>query len=170
MYLRLILKHVRVVLHRPTPCDHGYGALTMCNRPTYSQIISRKHKYVWSMWAELMIAPYWAHDVVATLNQRLWRWFNVATTSCAQQGWGRLQLMIMITVMITCHLYLSITIMIMIIRHYNYQLRLWIWLHVIKNYRLRLWLHFIFSITIMIMITIFISRDYSHDYGWVKLS
>ena len=26
----------------------------------------------------------WAHDVVATLNQRHWRWFNVATTSCAQ--------------------------------------------------------------------------------------
>ena len=25
-----------------------------------------------------------AHDVVATLNQRHWRWFNVATTSCAQ--------------------------------------------------------------------------------------
>ena len=24
----------------------------------------------------------WAHDVVATLNQRQWRWFNVATTSC----------------------------------------------------------------------------------------
>ena len=168
MYLRLILKHARVVLHRPTPCDHGYGALTMCNRPTYSQIISRKHKFVWSMWVELMIAPYWAHDVVATLNQRLWRWFNVATTSCAQQGWGRLQLLI--TIMITCHLYLSITIMIMIIRHYNYQLRLWLWLHVIKNYRLRLWLHSIFSITIMIMITIVISRDYSHDYEWVKLS
>ena len=25
-----------------------------------------------------------AHDVVPTLNQRHWRWFNVATTSCAQ--------------------------------------------------------------------------------------
>ena len=25
---------------------------------------------------------HWAHDVVATLNH--WRWFNVATTSCAQ--------------------------------------------------------------------------------------
>ena len=81
-------------------------------------------------------------------------------------GWGRLQLMI--TIMITCHFYLSITIMIMIIRHYNDQLRLWLWLHVIKNYRLRLWSHSIFSITIMIKIII--SRDYSHDYGWVKLS
>ena len=27
---------------------------------------------------------HWAHDVVATLNQRQWRGFNVATTSCAQ--------------------------------------------------------------------------------------
>ena len=26
----------------------------------------------------------WAHDVVATLNQRRWRWFNVARTSCVQ--------------------------------------------------------------------------------------
>ena len=25
-----------------------------------------------------------AHDVVATLNQRNWRWYNVAITSCAQ--------------------------------------------------------------------------------------
>ena len=25
-----------------------------------------------------------AHDVLAPLNQRRWRWFNVATTSCAQ--------------------------------------------------------------------------------------
>ena len=24
------------------------------------------------------------HNVVTTLNQRQWRWFNVATTSCAQ--------------------------------------------------------------------------------------
>ena len=35
-----------------------------------------------------MIEPspcsHWAHDVVATLNQRHWRWFNVATTSCPQ--------------------------------------------------------------------------------------
>ena len=27
---------------------------------------------------------HWVHDVVATLNQRQWRWFDVATTSCAQ--------------------------------------------------------------------------------------
>ena len=27
---------------------------------------------------------HWGHDVVATLNQRQWRWFNVATTSCPQ--------------------------------------------------------------------------------------
>ena len=27
---------------------------------------------------------HWAHNVVATLNQRQWRWFNVATTSWAQ--------------------------------------------------------------------------------------
>ena len=27
---------------------------------------------------------YWAHDVAATLNQRQWRWFNVAATSCAK--------------------------------------------------------------------------------------
>ena len=26
----------------------------------------------------------WVHDVVATLNQRHWRWFNVAATSCAR--------------------------------------------------------------------------------------
>ena len=28
----------------------------------------------------------------------------------------------------------------------------------------------IFSITIMITITLIIFRDYSHDYGWLKLS
>ena len=28
--------------------------------------------------------PHWAHDVSATLNQRQWRWFNVAITSCAK--------------------------------------------------------------------------------------
>ena len=28
------------------------------------------------------VATHWAHDVVATMNQRHWRWFNVATTSC----------------------------------------------------------------------------------------
>ena len=28
-----------------------------------------------------------AHDVVATLNQRQWRWFNVTTTSCVQWVW-----------------------------------------------------------------------------------
>ena len=27
---------------------------------------------------------HWAHDVIATLNQPQWRWFNVAITSCAQ--------------------------------------------------------------------------------------
>ena len=27
---------------------------------------------------------HWAHDVFATLNQRQWRWFNAAKTSCAQ--------------------------------------------------------------------------------------
>ena len=27
---------------------------------------------------------HWTHDVVAMLNQRHWRWFNVATTSCVQ--------------------------------------------------------------------------------------
>ena len=27
---------------------------------------------------------YWAHDVVTMSNQRQWRWFNVATTSCVQ--------------------------------------------------------------------------------------
>ena len=27
---------------------------------------------------------HWAHGVVATLNQRHWRWFNVVTTSCVQ--------------------------------------------------------------------------------------
>ena len=30
------------------------------------------------------IAVHWTHDAVATLNQRRWRWFNVATTSCVQ--------------------------------------------------------------------------------------
>ena len=29
-------------------------------------------------------SSHWAHDVVATLNQRRWRWFNVVTTSCGQ--------------------------------------------------------------------------------------
>ena len=28
------------------------------------------------------IISHWAHDIIATLNQRHWRWFNVATTSC----------------------------------------------------------------------------------------
>ena len=32
---------------------------------------------------------HWAHDVVATLNQRHWRWFNVATTSCDQWGFTK---------------------------------------------------------------------------------
>ena len=27
---------------------------------------------------------HWAHDVIATLNQRHWRWFDVAITSCAR--------------------------------------------------------------------------------------
>ena len=31
---------------------------------------------------------HWVHDVVATLNQRLRRWFNVATTSCTQWAIG----------------------------------------------------------------------------------
>ena len=30
------------------------------------------------------IISHWAHDVVATLNQRQWRWFNVASTSCVR--------------------------------------------------------------------------------------
>ena len=35
---------------------------------------------------EMRIQPktHWSHDVVAALNQRQCRWFNVATTSCAQ--------------------------------------------------------------------------------------
>ena len=32
------------------------------------------------------VGTHWAHDVVATLNQRQWRWFNVATTSCDAVG------------------------------------------------------------------------------------
>ena len=35
----------------------------------------------------MFIPAPWVHDVVATLNQRHWRWFNVATTSCDQ--WER---------------------------------------------------------------------------------
>ena len=30
------------------------------------------------------VYTHWAHDIVATLNQRHWRWFNLRTTSCAQ--------------------------------------------------------------------------------------
>ena len=30
------------------------------------------------------VGSHWAHEVVATMNQRHWRWFNVVTTSCAQ--------------------------------------------------------------------------------------
>ena len=30
------------------------------------------------------ITSHWAHAVVATLNRHQWRWFSVATTSCAQ--------------------------------------------------------------------------------------
>ena len=29
-------------------------------------------------------STHWSHDVVATLNQRQWCWFNVVTASCAQ--------------------------------------------------------------------------------------
>ena len=29
-------------------------------------------------------STHWAHDVAAMLNQRHWRWFNVAITSCAK--------------------------------------------------------------------------------------
>ena len=31
-----------------------------------------------------IISSHWAQDFVATMNQRQWRWFNVATTSCAK--------------------------------------------------------------------------------------
>ena len=38
-------------------------------------------------WCVLTLTvPHGAHDVVATLNQRRWRWFNIATESCAQLG------------------------------------------------------------------------------------
>ena len=30
------------------------------------------------------VQTHWAHDVVTTLNQRQWRWFNVVTTSCVR--------------------------------------------------------------------------------------
>ena len=42
------------------------------------------------------LGPHWAHDVVATLNQRQQRWFTVATAPCAQlvvstyPSWGHL--------------------------------------------------------------------------------
>ena len=111
MYLRLILKHVRVALHRPTPCDHGYEALTMCNRPTYSQIISRKHKYVWSMWVELMSGA--GHT---TLLRRWINVFDVDSTSQQRRVHSRVGV------------------------DYNWWLRLRLWLHVIYIYRLRLWL------------------------------
>ena len=39
----------------------------------------------YSTWKKTQLGPtHWTHDVVATLNQRRWRWFNVATMSCAQ--------------------------------------------------------------------------------------
>ena len=48
-------------------------------------------------WRNILMVQYWwtwtghrtreSHDVAATLNQRQWRWFNVAATSCAP--WGR---------------------------------------------------------------------------------
>ena len=38
-------------------------------------------------WCVLTLTvPHGAHDVVATLNQRQWCWFNIATESCAQLG------------------------------------------------------------------------------------
>ena len=34
--------------------------------------------------ARISASTHWAHDFVATSNQRQWRWFDDATTSCAQ--------------------------------------------------------------------------------------
>ena len=31
-----------------------------------------------------IVSSHWAHNAVATLSQRQWRWFNFVTTSCAQ--------------------------------------------------------------------------------------
>ena len=39
--------------------------------------MSRKARSCWAL-------THWAHDVVPTLNQRLWRWINIATTSCGK--------------------------------------------------------------------------------------
>ena len=49
----------------------------------------RELKNNWSIgWHRLIYwtknLSHWPHDVVTTLNQRQWRWFNFATTSCAQ--------------------------------------------------------------------------------------
>ena len=30
------------------------------------------------------VSTHWAHDAIVTLDQRHWRWFNIATTSCSQ--------------------------------------------------------------------------------------
>ena len=44
-------------------------------------------RYIIKIGSDRSVDPlptHWAHDVVATLNQRQWRWFNVATTCCGQ--------------------------------------------------------------------------------------
>ena len=59
-------------------------ALWPCRRITEKQALSAIVITAYSKMTTILYFSHWAHDVVATLNQRQWRWFNVATTSCDQ--------------------------------------------------------------------------------------
>ena len=56
---------IGIVYRSYYPCIIGHTTLQQC-------------------WLDVDTTSYMAHDVAATLNQRHWRWFLVATTSCVR--------------------------------------------------------------------------------------
>ena len=67
-----------------TKWSFWYGLFPKVNRAIAWHCWNVQHVHGAHGRTQLKSTHHWGHDVVATLNQHYWRWFNLATTSCAQ--------------------------------------------------------------------------------------
>ena len=74
------------ILDETKNCTYVYVWIALIMVNDYSHKCMRCKQCTCARWSlqTLLYHTHWAHDVVTTLNQRQWRWFNVATTSYLQ--------------------------------------------------------------------------------------